>query len=94
VRKRAIWLNAWSSLTISSALWGAAVVVCYGLKALLPVPPLPQLFIGLVVFSVFGFVYLRSPALSASDRQIMTSIMGEKATSILRRVGLLPALQV
>jgi O-antigen/teichoic acid export membrane protein len=91
VRKRAIWLNAWTSLATSISLWGAAVVACYGLKKLLPIPPLPQLVLGVVVCCAFGLVYVRSPVLSESDRSIMTSILGEKAASFMRRIGLLPA---
>ena len=91
VRKRAVWLNAWASLASSIGLWGAAVVVCYGLKVLLPIPSLPQLLLGVVVCSAIGVVYVRSPVLSESDRSIMASILGEKAAGVMRRIGLLPA---
>jgi O-antigen/teichoic acid export membrane protein len=91
VRKSAVWLNAWPSLASGIGLWGAAVVACYGLKALLPVPPLPQLLLGAVVCCAIGVVYVRSPVLSESDRSIIASILGEKASSFVRRIGLLPA---
>jgi O-antigen/teichoic acid export membrane protein len=91
VRKRAVWLNAWASLASSIGLWGAAVVVCYGLKALLPVPDLVHLLLGLVVCCAVGVIYIRSPVLSASDRSIMTSIIGERAAHVMRRIGFLPA---
>lgn len=91
VRKRAVWLNVWASLASSLGLWGAAVVVCYGLKALLPIPPLPELLIGGVVCCAIGVVYVRSPVLSESDRSIMAGILGEKAAGLMRRLGLLPA---
>jgi len=91
VRKRAVWLNAWGSLASSIGLWGAAVVVCDGLKALLPIPSLLQLLLGLVVCCGVGVVYVRSPVLSPSDRSIMASILGEKAAPLLRRIGFSPA---
>ncbi len=91
VRKRAVWLNAWASLASSIGLWGGASVVFYGLKVLLPIPPLPQLLLGLVVCCAIGVVYVRSPVLSESDRSIMSSILGEKAAGLMRRFGLLPA---
>ena len=91
VRKRAVWLNAWASLASSVSLWGAATAVCYGIKALLPIPDLAQLLLGLVVCCVVGLIYIRSPVLSASDRAIMASILGAKAAGLLRRIGFLPA---
>jgi O-antigen/teichoic acid export membrane protein len=91
VRKRAVWLNAWASLASSIGLWGAAFLMCYGLKELLPISPLPQLLLGAVVCCAIGVVYVRSGVLSESDRSIMASILGEKAASFMRRIGLLPA---
>jgi O-antigen/teichoic acid export membrane protein len=91
VRDRAVWLNAKASLASSIGLWGAAVVVCYGLKALLPIPALAELLVGLLVCCIVGVIYIRSPVLSASDRSIMAGILGDKASNLLRRIGLLPA---
>ena len=90
VRKRAVWLNARASLASSISLWGAAALVCYGAKALLPVPDLAQLVLGLVVCCAVGLIYIRSPVLSASDRAIIASILGEKAADLARRIGFLP----
>jgi O-antigen/teichoic acid export membrane protein len=93
VRKLAIWTNAWASIATSVGLWGVAVAVCYGLKRALPVPSLVQLVLGAIVFLVIGLVYVRSPALSASDREIMASIAGDKGAPLLRRIGILPQSQ-
>jgi O-antigen/teichoic acid export membrane protein len=93
VRKLAVWTNAWASLTTSVALWGVATGVCYGLKRALPVPSLFQLVVGVFVFVVMGLIYVRSPALSSSDREIVRSIAGQKGTPWLRRIGVLPAYQ-
>jgi O-antigen/teichoic acid export membrane protein len=91
VRKRAKWTNATAALLSSVGLWGAAVGICYGLKELVPVGAIVQVAMGVIVFAVAAFAYVRSPALSASDRDILRSVMPEKAKPIMRRVGLIPA---
>jgi len=91
VRKLARWLNVRSVLLSSLGLWGAAVALCYGLKAIVPLPPILRLLSGAVVFVGTGLLYLRSPALSASDRSILRSVAPEKAVPLMLRVGLLKA---
>jgi hypothetical protein len=46
---------------------------------------------GAIVFVIAGLIYIRTPALSASDRDILRSVTPDKATRIMQRVGLLPA---
>ena len=91
VRKRASWTNARAALLSSIGLWGAVVGACYGLKVLLPLPALLQVAMGAVVFIIAGLVYIRSPALSRSDRDILRSVTPDRATRIMQRVGFLPA---
>lgn len=91
VRKRAVWTNAGSALLWSIGIWGAVVAICYGLKVLLPFSPALQVAMGIAVFLGAGLVYIRSPALSSSDRDILRSITPDKATRIMRRVGFLAA---
>ena len=91
VRKRAVWTHWRSALLSSIGLWGAVVGICYGLKVLLPLPALVQVVMGVLVFVMAGLIYVRTPALSASDRDILRSVTPEKAARILQRVGFLPA---
>jgi O-antigen/teichoic acid export membrane protein len=91
VRKRAVWTNARASLLSSVGLWTAVTGVCYGLKVLFPLPASLQLVMGAAVFITGGLIYIRSPALSASDRDILRSVMPDKAARIMQRVGFLPA---
>jgi O-antigen/teichoic acid export membrane protein len=91
VRKRAVWTNAGAALLSSIALWGAVVCICYGLKVLLPLPVSLQVVMGAIVFVIAGLLYVRSPALSASDRDILRSVTPDKALRIMQRVGFLPA---
>jgi hypothetical protein len=37
-------------------------------------------------------IYIRSPALSASDREILRTVTPGKAARIMQRVGFLPAI--
>jgi hypothetical protein len=43
------------------------------------------------VFVIAGLLYVRSPALSASDRDILRSVTPDRATRIMQRIGFLPA---
>jgi O-antigen/teichoic acid export membrane protein len=90
VRKRAVWVNARLALLVSIGLWGAVVGVCYALKALIPLPALVQVVLGTLICLGALLMYARSPALSASDRDILRSVIPEKATRIMQRVGFLP----
>jgi polysaccharide transporter, PST family len=91
VRKRAVWTNARAALLSSIGVWGATVGICYGLKAFLPATPLIRLLMGVAVFVVAGLIYVRTPALSASDRDLLRSIVPDKAARIMRRAGLITA---
>jgi peptidoglycan biosynthesis protein MviN/MurJ (putative lipid II flippase) len=91
VRKRAIWTNARAAVSSSVGIWGVVVALCYGLKAVMPVPALFQVVLGVVIFVAAGLIYVRSPALSTSDREILRTVTPGKATRIMQRVGFLPA---
>jgi O-antigen/teichoic acid export membrane protein len=91
VRKSAKWLNARSALLFSVGLWGVAVAACFGLRELLPNSALLRLLSGAIVFMLVGLIYTRGPVLSSSDREILRSLIGEKVSRIVQRVGLLPS---
>lgn len=91
VRQRAVWINARIALASAIFVWGAAVMLCLGIKQWLPVSAPIQLAIGVIVFAAAGWIYLRSPALTASDRAILTALMGDRQARILRYMGVLPS---
>ena len=91
VRERAVWTNARAAMLASIGIWGAVVAICYGLKAVIPLPALFQVGLGAVVFIVAGLIYVRSPALSASDREILRTVTPTKAARIMQRLGFLAA---
>ncbi len=89
VRRRAVWINARGALMAAAAVWGGAVGLCLAIRKLLPLPALVQLIIGVGMFVVVGWVYVRSPALSEVDRTILATVVGERQACLLRRIGLL-----
>jgi O-antigen/teichoic acid export membrane protein len=91
VRNRAVWINARAAVLSSIGLWGAAVAACYGLKVLVPLPALLQIVMGAIIFVITGLIFIRSPALSSSDRDILRSVTPDKAARIMQRVGFIPA---
>jgi peptidoglycan biosynthesis protein MviN/MurJ (putative lipid II flippase) len=89
VRKRAVWTNARAAVLASIGIWGAVVGICYGLKAVIPLPAAFHVVLGAVIFVVAGLIYIRSPALSASDREILRTVTPNKAARIMHRMGFL-----
>jgi hypothetical protein len=45
--------------------------------------------LGAVIFVGAGLIYIRSPALSASDREILRTVTPNKAAHVLQRMGFL-----
>jgi O-antigen/teichoic acid export membrane protein len=91
VRDRAIWTNARASLLSSVGIWGAVVGLCYAIKTFLHAPAFIQVAVGTLIFIPAGLLYIRSPILSKSDREILKSVTPGKATGLMQRVGFLPA---
>lgn len=89
VRERAKWMNLGAVLVNGVMIWGAVVAVCYALKSWLLAPSIAHLGLGIVVCAVATLVYVRSQAISSSDRSILESIMRGKALQLIRWVGLL-----
>jgi len=91
VRDRAVWTNARASVLSSVGIWGTVVGLCYAIKTVLHAPALVQVVVGALIFIPAGLLYIRTPALSRSDREILKTVTPGKATGIMQRVGFLPA---
>jgi len=91
VRDTARWLNMRSVLVWGFLVWGVALAVCEGLKHILPAPQIVHIIMGAAVCGVAWLVYVRTPALSPSDREILGGVLKGKEARILRLSGLLPA---
>jgi len=89
VRRRAVWVNAASSIAMSVVLWGATVAVCYAMKNLLNVPPIVHLLLGLAVFAGVFMIHVRGPVLCSSDREMLLRLFQGREMGLLRVLGLL-----
>lgn len=91
VRRAARWQDAWSVVASSVAIWSGYVAVALVLKSVLPAHPLPHLLAGAALAAVTMLVYVRSPALSRSDRELFGSVLHGREARVLRWLGVLPA---
>jgi hypothetical protein len=87
VRRRAVWNNVRGALA-GALLWGVTVLVCCLINATLPVSALVQLMIGAVICGTAALLYLRTSAISAIDRSLLASVLGQRQAGLLRRIGL------
>jgi O-antigen/teichoic acid export membrane protein len=90
VRGTARWLNFRAAITMGVTIWGAAIALCVLLKQLLPVPALGQLIIGGVVCAGASLLFIRSSAISNSDREILGGVLHGRESAVLRWLGLAP----
>jgi O-antigen/teichoic acid export membrane protein len=89
VRRIARWTN-WMAVSVSAlAIWGGAVALCLGLKHVTSWPPIFDLLGGMLVVGVGWLLYIRSPAVSHSDREILGNLLHGREARILRWVGVL-----
>jgi O-antigen/teichoic acid export membrane protein len=89
VRHRAQWTNARGVLTVAPLLWGAIAAICYAARRGLPAPPVLHLAFGVLLCGLGLLIYVRTPAIAASDREILTSVFHGKEARLLQRLGLL-----
>ncbi len=88
VRRRAVWLNAASSLSSSLLLWSATALCGLAIDRLLPMAPLLQLAVGIVLFGLVTLAFLRGPALCRTDRELILRLFPGREMRLLRALGL------
>jgi len=91
VRQRAVWINAWTALSLSIAIWGGAVAICFMIKRFVPGPSALQLILGTVVFGGVILICIRSPVLCRSDRELFVRLFQGRETRVLRLLGFFSA---
>jgi O-antigen/teichoic acid export membrane protein len=92
VRDHAHWSNWRAAGFYGIAIWGSALAVCYLLKILTAgYGPLLTIICGIPVLAIAALVYLRSPALAASDRELLAGVLRGRESRLLAWLGLLPA---
>jgi O-antigen/teichoic acid export membrane protein len=89
VRDRARWLNFPAVLMYALPVWGAVIAVGFLVKTTLALPSVAHLFLGVVLCALGVLVYVRSPALCNSDREILGSVLHGREGRLLHRLGIL-----
>lgn len=90
VRRTARWTNWFAVCGSTILIWGGAIGGCWLLKSEFGTPPIVNMVCGALVIGTALLLYIRSPAISKSDREILGSILRGKEARILRWVGVLP----
>jgi len=88
VRRTARWTNFGAVLSMTALIWGGAIGACIALKALIGAHHLLNLGSGGLICGLAALLYLRSPAISDSDRELIGSILHGKERRALLWLGL------
>lgn len=89
VRDSARWKNAAAVLSIGTVAWGTATALCLAAKMFVP-SAWGNLLCGGMICAATGLLYLRSPAIALSDRQILANVLHGRESALLRWIGILP----
>jgi len=91
IRGTARWTNLRGVVTSALLIWGGVVIACSLLRSVMhPFSPVAQLAVGIVICAIGGLGYLRSAAISSSDRELLTGVMHGRERDALRWLGLTP----
>jgi len=94
VRGLARWLNFQSAVVWNALLWGGVSALCLFLRKTLPLPSLAHMVLGAALCGVAVLLHVRTPALCASDRQLLGQLFHGREARLLRRLGVVrPASQ-
>jgi len=89
VRSEARWLNFSAVVTYAALVWGTAILLCLELKRAFAAPPLVAMACGVVVCGLAALIYVRTPALSRSDRELLAQVFHGREARLLHRLGVL-----
>jgi O-antigen/teichoic acid export membrane protein len=88
VRRNACWLSCRTVMLTGFLVWGSAVGICYLVKRVTQLPAIAELVIGALICAVAALAYVRSPAISASDRRILGSVLRGREARVLNALGI------
>jgi len=94
VRRYAHWVNWAPALASGAGIWGAAIGTCYALRAATNLSPILNLISGAIICGFAAMIYIRGPALTRSDREILAGVLHGRESRILGWLGLVPAGQL
>lgn len=90
VREDGRWLNYRSAVLSGLVIWGGVIALSVLLRDALRAPHLVDLLVGVLLCGVGVLVFLRSPAFSESDRELMSGVLHGRESAILRILGFAP----
>jgi len=90
VRATARWTNVRAAVSTGLIIWTSAVAVCLLLRAVLKLSPVADMICGALVCVAAGLIFIRSPAISDSDRRILGAVLHGREAKLLQSLGLLP----
>ena len=93
VRKTARWTNFGGVVVASFLIWGCVVGVGYGLKATFEMPAVLHMAFGVILCAAAWLIYVRSPVLSRSDRDILANVLRGREARLLQWLGVFPERQ-
>ena len=91
VRSIARWLNARQAIAMNLIVGGGAILICLGVKQALALPSIAHLLFGGLVCLAAAYLYLRSPAISGADRDLLGSVFSGRERHLLSWIGVRPA---
>jgi O-antigen/teichoic acid export membrane protein len=89
VRTLARWLNFRSAVVWNALIWGGVSSLCLLLRYTLPMPRIAQMALGAVLCAAAILLHVRTPALAASDRELLGQLFHGREESLLKRFGVL-----
>jgi O-antigen/teichoic acid export membrane protein len=90
VRDSARWTNFRAAVMMGTVIWAVAIGACFAIEAILKAPALVHLGAGAIICTGATLIYLRSSAISDSDRQILGGVLHGREFKLLHWLGLAP----
>jgi O-antigen/teichoic acid export membrane protein len=89
VRSYARWLNYREALTYALVIWATAIAFGFVVKNALHLSGIGALLSGIPICGLASLLYLRTPALSAMDRDVLGRVLHGREADALRWLGIL-----
>lgn len=88
-RRRARWLNVGSVLIFGTFTWAVVALACELLKSTSAISDLGKLLGGLILCGLGMLIFVRTPAISTSDREILANVLRGREARILGLLGII-----
>ena len=77
----------------SLLIWGCVLGAGYGLKLTIEMPAILYMALGVILCAAGWLIYVRSPVLSRSDRDILANVLRGREARLLQWLGVFPERQ-